>query len=539
MNKEKEIKNGYKYGLIIVLAISFMNCVTGYYWGLTSVFEADEGKLVEPLRRMVESKVLLHGVWAYPTQFSSKILAIFLIFLNKFYTMEPIQYYYANRIWCAVLAAGAVYLTWLIIRKIKGDRFAFAMSILMAICPLWAKYAKEVTGDIPAFFFSLLVLYMAQHYVDSRKKQYLILMGIFAACSALEKWHGAWTCFFIAIVVLLLNYKNIVAFFQDGIIAAASFFTGLVLLAPNLIIDFSGIVTGIGFTYVYDGTIENPLLLAYPQYFFTHVGVLAVIALGVGGYNVFFNTKDSESLDYYVIYLFSPACIVAFWFIMIRTTFERWGCGVYWGLLLLLLDGIFCMIKSCRRNYRILGVIILTLVVACFVSESIMINLIATNTHKDGRIVGEKVLENLGATNDNTLSDYYTTFAPGGMRVEGAGQPIEFQECGSNFAVEKNSVPYMVVPNIKYVVIGGYILSDKNSDGYEVVKKYGKLVDKIDSVNTDLCIFAQAAGSGNWLMMEVDIIRRNINNCKLIINSDVIGPSFSVYDVSEFKYMEQ
>ena len=527
------------YALLLILVIALINFSIGFYWGETSVFEPDESKLVEPLREMVESKTLVHGTWAYPAMASTKVLAIILIFVSKFYHLDPIQYYHVNRFFYAVIGMGIVYLTWVIIRKIKSERFSLALTSIMAICPIWVKYSKEVTGDIPALFFSLLVLLMAQYYVKMPKIRYLVLMSMFAACSTLEKWHGAWTCLFIAICVILLYKKDIRKILESGIIACSAYFTSIVLLAPNIIVDFRRLLSGIEFTYVYDGMIENPPLLSYPVYFFSHLGIISVIIIGIGVYKVLFSTDENADLSYYIVYLFSPICMFAFWFIMVRVTFERWGCGVYWGLLLLTMDGISFLMHSQKKNVKIFGCIAVTLIIACYISESILLNLIATHTYNDGRIVGEQVLADLGANDSNTLSDYYTPLSPGGIREGGHSLAIEFQDYESKFAYEKDGNPYIVRPDTKYVIIGGYYQNGKDNDGYAIVKKYGKCVAKVKSMNTRLCIFFEQPTDGKWHMVELDNIRANINNIKLILNKEIIGPGFSVYDVSDFTYSEQ
>ena len=539
MESRIKIQNRNIYVILLVLAIALINYSIGFYWGETSVFEPDESKLVEPLREMVETKTLVHDTWAYPAQASSKVLALILIFVSEFYHLEPIQYYHINRSFYAILGTGIVYLTWAIVRKIKSERFSLALAALMAICPIWVRYSKEVTGDIPALFFSLLVLLMTQYYVKSSMNRYLVLMSLFAACSTLEKWHGAWTCLFIAISVILLYKKNLRKIVEAGIVASSAYFTSIVLLAPNIIVDFRRLVSGIEFTYVYDGMIENPPLLSYPEYFFSHLGIVSVIIIGIGIYNVIFKTDEITDINYQIVYLFSPICLFAFWFIMVRVTFERWGCGVYWGLLLLTLDGISFLIQSKRKNARIAGMIAVALILACFLSESILFNLIATHTYNDGRIVGEHVLSSLGANDSNTLSDYYTPLAPGGIRASGDSLPIEFQDYKNKFAYEKNGKPYIVRPDTKYVIIGGYFPNGKDINGYAVVKKYGKCVAEVKSKNTRLCIFVEQTTDGKWHMVEFDNIRANINNIKLILHNEVIGPEFSVYDVSDFTYSEQ
>ena len=154
MQKAKEEKcDEYKsiWLMAIILIVAFANYIVGYNWGLTSTFQPDESKLVEPLVSMVESKTLIHSAWAYPAQVSTKVLAIVLTWVSKFVILQHLQYYFANRIMYAFIGTGCVYITWRIIRKVRDERFALLMISLMAICPILAQYCKEVSGDVPYF----------------------------------------------------------------------------------------------------------------------------------------------------------------------------------------------------------------------------------------------------------------------------------------------------------------------------------------------------------------------------------------------------
>ncbi len=294
----KKYKNEILLGIVLVIA--FINYVVGFNWGLTSIFQPDEGKLVDPVEYMVEKRTLFHGYWSYPTEASSKVLALILMVVDHFNHLEPISYYFACRVFNAFLGTGVVLVTWFILRRIKSETFALVSALVMAIFPIWTNYSKQVTGDIPALLFSLLVLLMSQHFLNNTdKKRYLCLMSFFAACATLEKWHGAWTCFFIAFVVLISSKKNVLTFIKNGFIALGAYIAGIVILAPNILVDFEGVVSGITFTYVYDGTLENPLISSYPAHFITHLGILSVIAIITGIIVAFFMGEKSKLLEIY------------------------------------------------------------------------------------------------------------------------------------------------------------------------------------------------------------------------------------------------
>ena len=143
--------------------------------------------------------------------------------------------------------------------------------------------------------------------------------------------------------------------------------------------------------------------------------------------------------------------------------------------------------------------------------------------------VEQGVVTLIGATTENTLSDYYTTFSPGGMRVDGNTTAIKFLEYKSKFAKVENNKLILKEPNIKYVVI-----SERNSTndyGYLAVKNYGKLIASVKSKGNNLDVF-EMRPIGSWNISELDTIRNNINDIKLVLSEDVIGPSFDIYDVS-------
>ena len=522
--------------LACCLVLAFMIYVIGCNWGMTSIFQPDEGKLVEPLRRMVESRTLLHGHWEYPTEATSKLLALILIFVNRFYHMSNISYYFVYRAFYALIGTGTVFITWMIIKRARGERFAMFTTWLMAVFPIWTQYTKEVTGDIPALFFSLLVLLISQYYIDTFELKYLILMSFFAACSTLEKWNGAWVAVYIAFIVIVLSYRNVIELITRGMISFSFFFLSIIVLAPNIVYDVNGLVEGIRFTYSYDGTKLYPSIMAYPQMFFACLGIVSVFVFGLGVYRVFLSPKlklaineNVPMLANYAMYLFSMICLVVFWVVMTRIAFIRWGWGVYWGMLLLLAEGLSFLMESDMFRVRIVGVMMTILVFASFVTGSLRVVAVSFSSKKDTRIVGEQVLKDIGATTENTLSDYYTTFSPGGMRVDGNTTAIKFLEYKSKFAKVENNKLILKEPNIKYVVI-----SERNSTndyGYLAVKNYGKLIASVKSKGNNLDVF-EMRPIGSWNISELDTIRNNINDIKLVLSEDVIGPSFDIYDVS-------
>ena len=183
-----------------------------------------------------------------------------------------------------------------------------------------------------------------------------------------------------------------------------------------------------------------------------------------------------------------------------------------------------------------MGVFTLIVDLACFVTEDVWIELLAVNSEKDSRIVGESILESVGATVDNTLSDYYTPFCPGGTRLHGNGEVIFVSNPETaDFAVEIDGMPYLTTDgNFKYIVIGSYSSSMQDGYGYQVVKKYGKLVAEVEAEPEFSDVFWMHSDISRWSWLELDTIRNNLNTVKEVLESDVTGLSFFVYDVSEF-----
>ncbi len=522
--------------LVCCLILSFVVYVIGCNWGLTSIFQPDEAKLVEPLREMVESKTLLHGHWEYPTEATSKILAIILIFVKKFYHMSRISYYFVYRAFNAIIGTGVVLVTWLITKRARGERFAILTTWIMALCPIWTQYTKQVTGDIPALFFSLLVLLMSLHYIETFELKYLILMSFFAACSALEKWNGAWVVVYIALVVIILSYKDLPGLIKRGMISFSFFFLSIIILAPNIIYDIKGLVEGIEFTYSYDGTKLYPSMTTYPRMFFSCLGILSFFVFCLGVYRVFLSKnhkliihENVPMLANYAIYFFSAVSLVVFWAVMTRIAFMRWGWGIYWGMILLLSEGLSYLMDSDKLRVKVLGVMMAIIVLGCFITGSLRVVAVAVNSEKDSRIVGEKVLKELGATTENTLSDYYTTFSPGGMREDGDARAISFTDYQSEFAEIVDGRLVLKEPDIRYVVINETNYTGDN--GYLAVEKYGKLVASVKSKDENLDIFWMSQ-KGSLNILEFDTIRSNIQDIQLLMGESVIGPSFDIYDVT-------
>ena len=491
---------------------------------------------------MVKNNTILCHSWEYPSQATSKILALILIFANKITVINEIDYFFIYRFYYSILNVGIVFITWLIIKKVKDKKEAFLIALLCTINPITIKYAKQITGDVPVLFFMLIVVFLSLFYVETTKKRYLFLMSFFSACAMLEKWNGGEICLYIVFVVFVVNPKKIYSFLFDGLISFVAFIFSIIIIAPNIINEFDSLLEGLKFTYIYDGGKDYPVLLEYPNIYFTHLGIISLIITVIGLYSLLKKTSMGQINKKYVIYLFPISCIIAQWLIMTRIAFERWGFGIYWGLIIIFVEGVvYCNKKS--KLLRCIGRLSYCLFFICFFSETLMIDCVALSTYKDTRIIGEQIFDEYNIDTENAIGDVFTTLNPGGYREKGRwGIRIPNYTFGENFAYEEDGIPYIHSNyeggDINYVILGGYYRLYSPNTGYDVVMKYGNKVAEFSESASKLDVFILSnQGLSMWYKTEIDTIRYNLIYIKMAITAKMIGPKFEIYDVTDFNHI--
>lgn len=507
--------------LIAVVFLALVLRVVGCDWGQTSTFQGDEGKLVGPVQSMTLTGTYLHTDWRYPGQVTSKLMALILHAIDCQSFFYTVDWYVFCRVFTALVSTGTVVLLFFVARKVRGTSFALLVAFLAAVNPVFIRYAKQVTGDSAVFLFEVCVLWFSIRYLE-KKKGGLCLMAVFAACATMEKWSGALICGYLAFIVIISCWKQIGRLCLHTLIALGVYFGTVLLLAPNILSDLSALKEGLKYSYVYDGSREYPPLTEYPRAFLSYAGIAATLFLLLGVYAVI---RDHNR--YHLVYAGGAICMGLQWLLMTRTFAERWGLLIYGLLIFLIAEGFrFVWIKAGR--FRWTGAVGAVIVCACYISETMYVEALACCSN-DTRLLGESFLEAQGATLENTVCDYYTTFYPGGTRNAGV-TPAENRYIDD--LIYYDETPCIKRPDIRFALIRTH----EEGRGHEVIRQYGTKLAEFQSDKEGIDLLFCTAGHGAWYKIDLDAMRAAIIDAKEIWEGAVTGSSFEVYDIRDFTY---
>lgn len=532
MRVDEFVKKYNKFLVLFIICIGFILRSIGYNWGEIVTFHPDEIRPVLALMTMSKTGNYCHSNWVYPSQVTSKLLAFIFNKVLIFYNISDIQFFFIYRLFTVIISTAVIYISYRIMKKAKGERFAIAFSTLIAISPTYTKFAKEIVGDNQVLFFWLLLVLFSMKYIDSLKTRYVIAMSLCASCATMEKWNGACICLYIAAVVIIFCWRQFYKILVQGTVAIVAYIGGIILIAPNIIREFGSVIEQAWYAYDFKGGRSYPPINSYPKLFLTYFGIVTTILLIIGCYSMI-NSINKYSM----IYMFGAICLLSQWLIMTRSYQERWGFGIFWTMYALILEGEAFLkekyMSSKNKSWLLFRRVSVLLIVGCMITESFFYLILASSTSKDTRIKGREVLEDIGATPDNTLSGIYTVYNPGGISKSGESP---FYLTDDVIALDGDE-PVIYLEGIKFVVLSS--LSSQDSEIYKIITENGVLVDVITSDFNNLDLFWRERGHGSWYNPDCDTIMSALRDIQKIYNGALMGPTITIYDISSFEYRDK
>jgi len=135
-----------------------------------------------------------------------------------FYFLHPeaiAHFYLVGRLISALFAVFAVYLTYLIGKKLYGHKVGLAAGLLMAICPMLVINAHYVSVDATALFFICLTFLFSVYIMKSGNLKWYLLAGASAGLAADTKYSSVLVLFVILLAHLLRNGSLHRGFLRD------------------------------------------------------------------------------------------------------------------------------------------------------------------------------------------------------------------------------------------------------------------------------------------------------------------------------------
>lgn len=537
----------------IVFILAFLLRIAGFNWGAGVTFHPDEGNVVRTPIAMAANNTLMSDDLFYPSQVTSKVLCVLYEILEivggifKFEVTTLMQVYTA-RIYVALLSAGAVVCIFLIGNHFKRHAGTIA-ALLAAVFPPFVYAAHCVIGDNFVTLCVGLIILCALHYLEKEQEYlWLIAMSIVAAMATLDKYHGMILCTLIATVVCVKQikkgtYRNIIL---QGCVAIGAVLVTIVVIAPNLIINLSETIKSVLFFIQNDAYDEGATFIsnlsAYTMWFFSNIGILSIIAVGVGVYSIVKECKIKlAALSIGLIELLAM-CLQTRHYI-------RWGLPFYLVLFVFAGIGIVAFYEKITCNNKkwiqVLGSIGVLIIWLNGFTNTMLLDLIYLNSNLDTRIVSEVWCSQNEIREEECIYDDYTCWRPGGMVqradyawrnsisvaasvVEENGQ-IWIKHLGRNYAVAKlGTAERGELDNYNNVKKVAFFKSENVNDG-AFLEDYQDFSDKI----FEPCSIIDA------LKKSFDILSKKIyigNNIAIYDISNV--PAYEEHNVDSFEVVE-
>lgn len=514
-------KNDWYIMLLLFVAGLTLRFVCVQWNDASHIFQPDEGKLVEPAIMMTKSWLNLYSdYFTYPNQFVSKIAAILLIAKSKLMhgPVAAIPAYMLYRRVVSVFGALAVVPAYMIGNRLWQKK-GWVLGAFAAFFPTFIKYSVQVTGDIPGFTFQLCVLAFSIAWFVDHKKGYAILMGLFAGMSTLEKWHNGVICIYIALIVIAGCRKSIKDLLINGITALLSWVAGLLIFAPNILWHIRIVIAQFITIWNYPAGEKGGRWDYFLTVFYSYSGLIMVIATVFG--LIYCITKHERDMAIVIGGLIN-------YFVMnliMNRLFERWACLFYFTMLVFAFYGVKFILEYFRKPGQIIAIALTCLWAVVFiVDDAEIVTLAEAGRVKDTRFMSEEVLAAAGIDSDNTINGYYTTFAPGGTRAGDTASTYVFMSDDRRpFAIDGN-IATVKDDSLKYL-----ILSD-SQDVSDVEPVNLEPIYRFESGSEDL--FYTPDGRGWWFHTELNTIICSVRKMSEIINAQFVGPTISVYDIS-------
>ncbi len=521
--------------LTVITILGFGLRLIGFTWGSEgAIFHPDEPGVVEPIIEMISNKSLIHSGWLYPSMSSSKVIMPFIMMARHIIPFSHSTYYFAVRLFYVVFSTAIIILSYLLVKKAEGERIALICSAAIAVNPSFIKMAKMAVGDTAVLLFWLLLALCMQKYLEDRRILYLVLMSVFAACATLEKWNGTGITILIASAVIWINLRDIKKLFIHGIISLTSWIAAIIVIAPNIITEWNDAIESI---FMANGELADSKITAHFGLFLSYFGLLGTGLLMYGLYIIMTGKTGQKNEEKWLNaarfpYMLMLVTLLEDYCITFQIV-ERHGLPIYWGCTLILCISIEYLARIRKINKKI-GVTIVTLLTVAWLSSDILIELVAVRSRvQDTRSIGIKLLEEVGATVDNSVGDIYTPYMPSKVRDEGT---MAWWANVDSVIYMDGNIPCISWADKKYAIVNLQRKTEGSKKAYEIMTEYGEKIAELESKYPSFDLFRMDGGQGEWNLFEIDTIKRTWSAIKGVYEGDIIGPSFEVYDISNFVY---
>lgn len=412
-------------GLIVILSLIVR--IIGLKFGNPLLTHTDEPISLNPVVSMTINHSLDPGIPYRPDIFLIYVNYVLLNLLSyvKFgawlsttYAAYPLYFTFAARLIVALIGSITPVVAWKIGKQGKID-YSIPAAIFIGFFPSFVVHSHYSTPDVAITFFTLIIILFAMKYVNTGKRNFLIIATFFSALNTTEKYPGLIS---FGIIILAIIYHELdsrkgsflTAFqsiIKNSFKVTILFIFLLYVLAPTLFIEYQR---------TYDAIVNE----ARP----THLGA---DSLGWAGNMIFYAKEYLKAGNWLLVVLAIPGVGYAikkrdstlifaaygyiYWVLMsvLSLHWERWALPMYTAPLIFAAYGAASInhwVKNPSRiwtgaRYLVTGVVGLGLFLSSL-SYSI------TMTYQETRYASLLYCQQNGITPENSLFESYTPFRP-------------------------------------------------------------------------------------------------------------------------------
>ena len=417
----------------VVMAAALVMRVIGCFWGFPMLLHPDEPATVDYAIEMLSRHSYMAVSFDRPDHFEIKCDALlFTVFSWLRYQMpayeafsqHPTFFYGIARLFTAFFGTLLIPVTAGLTHCLfyhKSRKFQRVSAVVAgmgaAFLPVFLQYSCLAVPDLVLTVFVMLFTWCLWYYLrEGRKWSVWLAAGIIGICVTI-KYNGAILCLPIALAVIYrktVTEKRPVEIFSMGIVSAALVCLTAFLIAPNLFIEYKTVIAN-----VLREARPNHLgadglsLFGNMRYYFLEIASeCGYISILFGLLGLFFVLRDREK---------GLLCFLVggiYWFCMsvLKLHWSRWGIPMYPFYLILVGSGVAGLLEISKGKKAAQWLV--GLAAAAMLGNMFLSGLAETTslTVPDSRYLALEQLEELGITEENTLSEGYTPFDPAGYQ---------------------------------------------------------------------------------------------------------------------------
>lgn len=250
--------------LALVLLITAALRCWSLNFGLPALYDPDESHFMLTALKLLDEQTLNPQWFGHPGTTTIYSLAVVILLVlgaglatgrfadaasfGEAVFADPGVIVLPARVLMVVLGLASIALTFVIARKLFGQRVALVAAALSAVDPLHIKYSQVVRTDMNVTVFALLVLYASIEIARHGRRRHYLVAGIALGFAIATKWPGAIAVTAIIGAALLRVFEHADEGwlqFRNLVLAGLTTIVAMIAASPYLVLDYPTVVSNL------------------------------------------------------------------------------------------------------------------------------------------------------------------------------------------------------------------------------------------------------------------------------------------------------